>query len=663
MIEIRSYRDLLRLFFIFKREFKLAALFTLAVIVLGAFLLPAKYESSARLLVKPGRDSALPIEISDRQTQVIPVTQRDPIVDEERMLTGSPIVRKVAERYLEIIANQPPPAGIWKRTKWYAKKATGAVFDGLRAVLETFGIVEEQTPVERLAGDLAKKFEVTHAPGSAVMDISFVWNDPEVAQAVVKSWIEIYQEERTQALGRKSLYTFYEMQSSSAAAQIKSYKEQILKHLNEIGAASITDRLEDLSERINILRGERFNTLRQIASSDSALASTRKQLVGLPQEVVTVRQIALNPAQQDLRRLLNQKRLEQADMLRTYTNDAPPMKALQESIRALEQDVAKEGATVQSSEDRAPNTLSIHLQRVLLDETSNNNALRAQLAAQESQLSDLEKQRRDAMAIEPELARLQRELTAAEKNYALYTDSLEKSRIDRELDKSQISNIAVIEEATLNPARVFPKTLVMLLVAVPFSAFVGLLVIYLCYLLDQRIHDGGLAENKFGLPLWTTLPELSNGTAESSNSFMASIYRLYGLLPFERIEREGLVLGLTSARHGEGVSFVIEQLRRMLEQNLLSVRVGGDQPARPGEVVLLDAAALLDSREAFVSLHRADLIALVVEAQKSTVPVVQHALTILNTAFGKVDGIIINRRRFEVPYRVLQRIERYRSAF
>ncbi|HHM5136415.1 TPA: exopolysaccharide transport family protein [Pseudomonas aeruginosa] len=594
MIEIRSLRDLLRLLFIYQREFKLAALSAVVIIVLGAFLLPAKYESNARLLVKPGRDSTLPIEISNRQALVMPSTQRDPIVDEERLLTGRPIVRQVAERYLEVLANRPPPEGLWKRTKFYVKKAIGAVFDGIRVTLETFGVIEETTAVERLAKDLEKKFEVTHAAGSTVMEISFTWSEPEVAQEVVKAWIEIYMEERTQALGRKSLYAFYEAQTADSAAQIKSYKAQILKHLNEIGASSIEDRLQDLSERINVLRGERFNSIRLIASSDSALESTRQQLKGLPREIVTVRQIALNPAQQDLRRLLNQKRLERADMMRTYTDDAPPVKALDASIRALEKEVQDEGATVQSSEDRAPNTLTTHLERVLLDETSNNAALRTQLAEQEKQLAELEAQRREALDIEPTLARL--------------------------------------------------------------------LVVYLCYLLDQRIHDGGLVEEKFGLPLWTTLPELSNSTAESSNAFTASIYRLYGLLPYARIEEKGLTLGLTSARHGEGVTFIIEQLRRLLEENGVRVRVGGE-PAQPGEVVLLDAPALLDSREAFIALRRADLIALVVEAQKSTVPVVEHALTILTTAFGKVDGIIINRRRFEVPSKVLQTIARYRSAF
>lgn len=452
MIEIRSLRDLLRLLFIYQREFKLAALSAVVIIVLGAFLLPAKYESNARLLVKPGRDSTLPIEISNRQALVMPSTQRDPIVDEERLLTGRPIVRQVAERYLEVLANRPPPEGLWKRTKFYVKKAIGAVFDGIRVTLETFGVIEETTAVERLAKDLEKKFEVTHAAGSTVMEISFTWSEPEVAQEVVKAWIEIYMEERTQALGRKSLYAFYEAQTADSAAQIKSYKAQILKHLNEIGASSIEDRLQDLSERINVLRGERFNSIRLIASSDSALESTRQQLKGLPREIVTVRQIALNPAQQDLRRLLNQKRLERADMMRTYTDDAPPVKALDASIRALEKEVQDEGATVQSSEDRAPNTLTTHLERVLLDETSNNAALRTQLAEQEKQLAELEAQRREALDIEPTLARLQRELNATERNYALYVDSLEKSRIDRELDKSQISNISVIEEATYNAA-------------------------------------------------------------------------------------------------------------------------------------------------------------------------------------------------------------------
>ena len=77
----------------------------------------------------------------------------------------------------------------------------GAVFDGVRVIMETVGIVEKTTPVERLAAGLEKNFEVSHAAGSTVMDISFKWSDPEIAQAVVKDWVETYINERTEALG------------------------------------------------------------------------------------------------------------------------------------------------------------------------------------------------------------------------------------------------------------------------------------------------------------------------------------------------------------------------------------------------------------------------------------------------------------------------------
>lgn len=92
MIEIRSFRDLLRLFFIFRRELVWAVIATALVAVLGAFLLPAKYESNARLLAELGLESTMfPIELANRHTLIAPSTQRDSNVDKEHMLTARPI--------------------------------------------------------------------------------------------------------------------------------------------------------------------------------------------------------------------------------------------------------------------------------------------------------------------------------------------------------------------------------------------------------------------------------------------------------------------------------------------------------------------------------------------------------------------------------------------
>ena len=101
MIDIRSLRDLVRLFYIFRREFWLAFAGVAVLAVAGAFLLPPKYTSDARLLVKPGRENmTAPIEAADRQAIYPQSTTRDPILDEEKMLTGRPVLMQVARLYL-----------------------------------------------------------------------------------------------------------------------------------------------------------------------------------------------------------------------------------------------------------------------------------------------------------------------------------------------------------------------------------------------------------------------------------------------------------------------------------------------------------------------------------------------------------------------------------
>lgn len=211
MIDIRSLRDLLRLFYIFKREFLIAFGLTVLMAVGGAFLMSPKFESEARLLVKPGRENlTVPLDAGDRQTVLVPSAQRDPIIDEEKMLTGRPVVMQVARLYLDEMSRQPPPQSTWKRIKLEVKKALDVVVAGLRSATTFLGLTEVQSPEERLAAKLADRFQVGHGPGSNVMELRFVWDDPLVAQRVMQTWVKVYLDERTAVLGRKSLVLFYE---------------------------------------------------------------------------------------------------------------------------------------------------------------------------------------------------------------------------------------------------------------------------------------------------------------------------------------------------------------------------------------------------------------------------------------------------------------------
>lgn len=662
MIEIRSLRDVLRLFFIFRREFQYAVIVTVLMAVLGAFLLPAKYESNARLLVKPGIDNTtLPIEASNRQTLIAPSTQRDPIVDEEKMLTGRPIVRLVAERYLQDVLNYQPK-GFWKTTKFYIGKAVSSVIDGIRSLLQVLGLVEKQTDVDRLAKQLEKNFSAVHETGSAVIEISFTWDNPLIAQKVVEFWVKAFLEERTHALGRKSLYEFYEGESQKVAKQINALKVHQQQRLQTIDSISVTERLNNLTNQLNRMTDARLGVTNELAGIRNFLADAQQQLKRQPAEVVTTREISLNPTQLDLKRQLNGLSLERTRLLRTYREEAAPVRQVDASIQAVEALVAKEVERLQRSENRAPNSIIVSLKQQMVDAQLREQQLRGQASDYDRQLRRLRAERQQALASEPELNQLALELAAANKSYSLYTENLEKARIDRELENSQISNIALIEQATYNPSRVFPKSLMMLFLALPAGLAVGLLSLYLCYLLDNRIHDGATIEEAFGVPLWSSIQDLGNPPHHANSAFTASLYRIYGLLPLEQVAERGLTLAFTSARPGEGVSFILNHLQNLLEERGHHVRADGQFSSAPGQITLLDASALLSNQEAFIVLRHADLIVLVIEAQYSTVPMVQSALSTLTTAFKKVDGIVLNRRRFEIPERALRILNRWRSA-
>ncbi|MGV6393602.1 exopolysaccharide transport family protein [Pseudomonas caspiana] len=662
MINIRSLRDLLRLFFIFKREVKITVLLTFIVIVLGAFLLPNRYESTALLLVKPGRDSStVPIEFADRQAIVIPSAQRDPILDEERMLTGRPIMRIVAEKYLAELSNSPVEQGFLASVKNIFRDTLASVVNVMRGALQLVGLVEKRSPEERLAEDLGKNFKVSHEPGSTVMELTFSWNDPAVARQVLETWIEQYEQERTRVLGRVSLYQFYETEVKATQARILSYKKQIQTYLNQLGAVSIAQRLADTSQGLNDLTTERNNTMRSIASTKAGLDKLLEQLAKQSKTVSAGRELSLNPNRQDLQNRINGKEVERQELLRSFKDSAPPVRALNEEISNLQKLLNKQDETIQRSESITPNPIYNRMQNVLADQQTSYARLLTQLAQQNLQLAQWEKDRQLALNLEPEMSRLQGELDASEKSFALYSSSLEKARIDRELDRSQISNIAIIEQATYNPSRVFPKSLAMLLLAFPLSLGVGLVALYFFYLLDQRIHDGDKIESRFGVPVWTSLQELNATQGTQNTAFSASLHRLYGTLPLRQVAEKGLALGFTSSRAGEGVSFVIDNLARLLVEHGHVVRSENSGPAAPGEIVLIDASNIFTNEDAFAHLREADLILLVVEAEETTVPMLENVLSTLQTAFKKVDGIIINRRRYKVPARVLDFLKRFQS--
>ena len=100
-----------------------------------------------------------------------PATLRDPILDEEQILTSAPVISKVADAYREDLEHAKNES-LWKRVKAQVRVVTGAIKDGFDAALAFVGIIDRQTPQEKLASSLAKALKVSHESGADVMELN-----------------------------------------------------------------------------------------------------------------------------------------------------------------------------------------------------------------------------------------------------------------------------------------------------------------------------------------------------------------------------------------------------------------------------------------------------------------------------------------------------------
>ncbi len=660
MIEIRSLRDALRLLFIFGREFKLALLATLAVVILGAFLLPNRYVSDARLLVKPTESASvqLPVQPGPDAGFVQQSPQRDPLLDEEKLATSAPVMLKVAQTYLAM--SSVPPKGGWALFKFRMGQALSWCKEMLRNVLVGIGLMDEAPVADRLAARLAKKLQVSHDPGSNVMEMRVSWNDPHVAQGISRAWVDAYFDERAKAAGGEALFNFYEEQNRELNDSIIALKRQLREQLRVIDATSVEQRIEDVTDQLQKLYRQRRELQAEREALVGILGSAGRQLPAVAGEVVTEREISLNPEREDLKLKLNGLKQQRLDLLRNFKEGAPPVRALDESIAALEAEINGVDGNVVRSRNVAPNALGARLRQDMQDARLNVAKIDANVAEIDSQIKQLQGEREEVMSAEPSLSRLSLELSSAEKTFAQYSDYLLRARVIRDLNRARLSNVALVGQSSFTPSRVFPKSMLMLLLSIPVAFAVALVVVFLLYLMDQRIHDGGRLEKTLGVPLLATVPEILHDV-DGSQPLRAALYRIYCRLPLEQIAAQGLSVGLTSSRSGEGVSFIASRLAIVLRQQGYSVR-DGQLPAGPGEVVLVQAPPVSDEN-ALIQLRGCDRIVLVVKTRSTTLPAVENAIALLRDALGHVDGVVLNRRVFEIPPRYWKPISRWLGAY
>ncbi len=182
-------------------------------------------------------------------------------------------------------------------------------------------------------------------------------------------------------------------------------------------------------------------------------------------------------------------------------------------IGTLEQETERTEAALAASRAKVKE-LRRTLQPTLLAEQAILSSLEAKVEAQKRQLVDGQAELKALNDSEVRITRLIRELGIQEANYRRYSENLEQARIDHAMEADKISNISVVQAATLPIKPIRPRKLLNLALGFFLGIFGAIGLAFFSEYLDHSIKTTEEAEEKLQLPTLASIPSIQRVRAD-----------------------------------------------------------------------------------------------------------------------------------------------------
>ena len=510
----RSVRDFY--YILFRHKWK-GILFFFAVMItvtLGTFLAAEIYRSDARLMVRIGRESVT-LDPTVTTNPIIAVGQsRESEINSELEILKSrelalkvveaigpgPILNRPDEKNLGVNPAQDQLRGI-RRSFRETKKQ-------IRSFLEEWDVISPLDDREKAAIKFVKDLSIETQKNSNILFLSYEAQSAELAQSVLAKLIEFYLDKHLVAHRTPGSYQFFDQQADQLRGELGKSEEDLKKMKERTGVASLDEHRRILMARMGSLQQEAESTQAALAISRAKVQDLKNKLAALSPTYVTQETKSNSNYGMDLMRAkLYELRLKEQELLSKFTEDSQPVQEVRRQIAEAQSLLAKEEAT-RTEVTTGINTTYQQINLALLTEMANLSSLEAKARVISQQLRAGRKEIQDLTETELRMVTLQREVALQDGKYRKYSEQLEQSRIDQALEINKISNISVVQTATVSQEPVRPRKALNLALGL-FIAVIGALGLpFFSEFVDHSIKTPEDVEEKLRLQLLASIPYL-----------------------------------------------------------------------------------------------------------------------------------------------------------
>jgi uncharacterized protein involved in exopolysaccharide biosynthesis len=397
--------------------------------VLGAFLLPPRYEANTKILVKHERLDPL---VSADAFSSLPHNLSG--VSETEMNSEVELIRsrELLEKVVTTCGLLEAPTRFWP-----FPSAGSADPKGILATANAVRKMQNAMKVEAL-------------PKTNLISITYYAASPEQAAQVLSTLVNLYMEKHMAVHQPAGTFEFFQSQTKQYEQGLAQAESRLVEFRQKQGVVSPEQEKMATLQKLADFRAQLTQTQAAIAEIEQRRRALEAQAGTLPSRMTTEMRVSDNPQLMgQLKVTLLNLELKRTELLQKFE---PNYRLVQEVDTQLKQT----RAAIQAAEKSQ-----------LREETTNRNPTyewvdselaraRSELAAQQARAEALQRTLRSygeqaskldqKAAVEQDLLR---DKKAQEDNYLLYQRKQEEARISNALDRSRIVNVKVADAAAV----------------------------------------------------------------------------------------------------------------------------------------------------------------------------------------------------------------------
>lgn len=499
-----SLRDIL--YVVFRHKWKVVAFFVVVVVgVTGlTYALPEKYRSEAKLLIRVGRESLSVDPSVSGPTRPVQQDRESEVNSELEILRSRVLVEQVVDALkMDSAAEAAAKPGLVGMLKGFMKQG---IEMGMN-LLVAMDLATPLAPHEKAVKQFMRGMSVEVESRTSIISVALESKGPQMARDALQKLIEYYLERHIEVHAAQAKPEFFELQEQRIRSEL-AQKEQALNDFKTQNAIATIDGQKDaMLEHINMLEQQLADAIVQENASKARVAALEETLKNRSSTIELSRTTGrTNYAADSLKQKLMDLKLEEADLSSRYPDDYRPLVEKRQQIKDAEAALSKEKETMTEVTTGLDSNFQ-ELQLNLQNERAQAGAETARRQVVEGQLTQAKTDLANLAGKEVELTRLTREVQLLEGDYRNYRDNLHRARVSAALDIDKVSNVSVVQPATLPLDPVKPRKALNITLGIMLGLFGGVFLAFVFEYLDDSLNNKEDVEKWLGVPVLAVVSE------------------------------------------------------------------------------------------------------------------------------------------------------------